>query len=91
MTHDDLFRIVIRHPKDYRDYGGEVDRETALDGDFGPDCSMGCRYYVPLHGKFQYDWGVCANPKSHRVGWLTFEHQGCVEFEPSNEDNQGGK
>jgi hypothetical protein len=27
------------------------------------------------------DWGVCVNPVSPRVGLLTFEHQGCPQFE----------
>lgn len=27
------------------------------------------------------DWGVYSNPKSPRAGLLTFEHQGCREFE----------
>jgi hypothetical protein len=31
------------------------------------------------------DWGVCVNPKSHRCGLLTFEHQGCPEFEYDEE------
>jgi hypothetical protein len=26
--------------------------------------------------------GLCANPEAARVGLLTFEHQGCPEFEP---------
>ena len=31
------------------------------------------------------DWGVCANVKSPRKGLLTFEHQGCKEFEEGKE------
>jgi len=27
------------------------------------------------------DWGVCVNPASPRAGLLTFEHQGCEQFE----------
>lgn len=32
-------------------------------------------------GPLGADWGVCSNPKSPRAGMLTFEHQGCREFE----------
>jgi hypothetical protein len=35
-----------------------------------------------LIGPASLDWGVCGNPRSHRAGLLTFEHQGCGEFEP---------
>jgi hypothetical protein len=41
---------------------------------------------VKLEGKLRYDWGVCRNPASPRVGLLTFEHQGCREFESGDED-----
>jgi hypothetical protein len=27
------------------------------------------------------DWGVCTNPRSHRCSLLTFEHQGCKNFQ----------
>jgi hypothetical protein len=36
---------------------------------------------VSLHPVPQNDWGVCGNPQSARSGLLTFEHQGCPEFE----------
>jgi hypothetical protein len=45
------------------------------------DCSGGCRWYHILAGRRGQDWGVCANPRSPRAGLLTFEHQGCREFE----------
>lgn len=32
-------------------------------------------------GGADYDWGVCTNPKSHRCGLLTWEHQGCFQFQ----------
>ena len=40
---------------------------------------------MPLEGDLRFDWDVCANPKSPRVGLLTFEHQGCMEFEEEDE------
>jgi hypothetical protein len=45
------------------------------------DCSSGCKWYHPMSGDASRDWGVCGNPASHRAGLLTFEHQGCPEFE----------
>jgi hypothetical protein len=75
-THEHLLTIVKRLPTDFGPYG-ERSRET----DWGPDCSCGCRHFLPLEGRLRYDWGVCANPTSPRVGLLTFEHQGCRQFE----------
>jgi hypothetical protein len=41
-----------------------------------------CRYFVPLaQAALSKDWGCCLNRKSPRAGLLTFEHQGCREFE----------
>jgi len=39
---------------------------------------------LPLQA-MPYDWGVCSNPRSPRCGLLTFEHQGCWEFEGAPE------
>ena len=41
--------------------------------------------FLPLEGKLGYDWGACVNPTSPRVGLLTFEHQGCRQFEDDEE------
>ncbi|MGH7577399.1 MAG: DUF3027 domain-containing protein, partial [Longimicrobiales bacterium] len=49
------------------------------------DCSSGCQFYLPLDGELGADWGVCTNPASHRAGKLTFEHQGCPQFEAADE------
>jgi hypothetical protein len=46
-----------------------------------PDCSCGCRHFLQLEWPLGADWGVCSNPESPRAGRLTFEHQGCREFE----------
>ena len=34
-----------------------------------------------LAGPLGADWGVCMNQRSPRAGLLTFEHQGCPQFE----------
>ena len=78
MSHHDALWAVCRHlPGDYLPYG------EALRA--GPDCSGGCKFYYTLADKdgetISYDWGVCSNPRSHRASLLTFEHQGCPEFE----------
>ncbi len=75
--HEGLFAVLKTLPSDFRPYG-ERERE-------GPDCSCGCRYFVPLEHGLRYDWGVCHNQRSPRSGLLTFEHQGCSEFEDRGE------
>jgi len=74
LSHDQLWQLCQRLPGDYEPYGTQ-NRET-----FG-DCSGGCKWYHTLSGGAGKDWGVCGNPKSHRAGLLTFEHQGCPKFE----------
>jgi hypothetical protein len=71
--HEHLHSICRRLPSDFQPYG---ERER-----HGPDCSVGCKYFLKLPGKLGLDWGVCANPASPRAGLLTFEHQGCEQFE----------
>ena len=69
-----MWKVLKVLPSDYADYGGEVvrwaDRDTAY-----PDCSGGCRHFLPLEGALGSDWGVCVNAKSPRSGLLTWEHQ----------------
>jgi hypothetical protein len=75
--HDKLWSACPHLQADYLPYG------QALRG--GPDCSGGCKFYYVLADRdeeeISMDWGICANPKSHRCGRLTFEHQGCPQFE----------
>ena len=78
--HDALHSILKKLPSDFEPYGNRS-RNT----DWGPDCSCGCRWFVKLEGSLRYDWGVCHNPQSPRSGLLTFEHQGCREFEEGDE------
>lgn len=73
-----LREVLWTSPRDYEPWG-VADREGGPQG-WGGDCSCGCRFYEPLEGILASDWGVCTNPKSHRCGLLTFEHQGCFEF-----------
>lgn len=90
-THDDLLRVVVRLPGDWAPWGRRDRHNRDADGRerFGNDCSMGCRWYAPLDGDLGGDWGVCANPASRRAGLLTFEHQGCDEFEYDEERDWG--
>lgn len=74
--HQHLLNIVKKLPSDFEPYG-----KRSRDEDWGPDCSCGCKYFLPLEGSLRFDWGVCMNPNSPRVGLLTFEHQGCKAFE----------
>ena len=78
---DPLFSICKRLPTDYKDYGGEILRWA--DGNDYPDCSCGCRWFLPLEGELGSDWGVCSKLDGPRAGLLTFEHQagrGCFEY-----------
>jgi hypothetical protein len=74
--HELLHTLCISLPTDFEPYG-QRSRET----DWGPDCSCGCLHFRELEGPLGADWGVCSNQKSPRAGMLTFEHQGCREFE----------
>lgn len=76
--HDILWTLCRKLPSDFKPYG-ERDRDTA---EPWQDCSCGCRHFVKLAGELGNDWGVCANTESPRAGLLTFEHQGCPQFEP---------
>jgi hypothetical protein len=75
--HDILWQACKILPGDYRTYG-EAERDSG-------DCSCGCVHYYLLESRdgqpLCLDWGACANPKSHRCGLLTFEHQGCLAYE----------
>lgn len=74
--HELLLELCTPLPTDFEPYGRRS-RET----DWGPDCSCGCLHFRELEGPLGADWGICSNPKSPRAGMLTFEHQGCREFE----------
>ncbi len=74
--HEHLHTICHHLPSDFEPYG-ERERE-------GPDCFCGCRHFLKLPGKLGMDWGVCIQSTSPRAGLLTFEHQGCEQFEAQN-------
>ncbi len=76
-SHEQLWQIVTQLPTDAEPWG----RVRDIIG----DCSGGCRWFLPLVA-MPFDWGVCANPASPRVGLLTFEHQGCPQFESGEGD-----
>lgn len=79
-THDALHGILRKLPSDFEPWG-----QRSRENDWGPDCSCGCRWFIRLRAGLNRDWGVCANPGSPRCGLLTFEHQGCGEFEASEQ------
>lgn len=72
--HELLLELCTPLPTDFEPWG-----RRSRDEDWGPDCSCGCLHFQSLEA--HSDWGVCSNPKSPRAGMLTFEHQGCREFE----------
>jgi hypothetical protein len=74
--HDALLEIVKKLPSDFQPWGAR-----SREDDYGGDCSSGCRWYVRLEPGLQPDWGICRNAASPRSGLLTFEHQGCRQFE----------
>jgi hypothetical protein len=91
-SHMDSLLVVLA--SDYADYGGAVKRWEDAEHAY-PDCSVGCRWYIPLEGLLGADWGVCAHAGTPRAGLLTFEHQagfGCFEAardaDPFGEDEE---
>ncbi len=78
--HCHLLAVVPQSAADYTSLGGGQ-AGMDLGAGCGRDCSSGCKWYLELAGELGRDWGICANPNSHRVGLLTFEHQGCANFE----------
>ncbi len=83
--HRRLLRLVKKLPQDFEPYGKQS-REV---DEYRCDCSCGCKFYRELDGDLGADWGVCTNPKSHRCGLLTFEHQGCLQFTVSRPGRSG--
>lgn len=81
--HERLHTVLRSLPTDFQPWG-----LRSPDEDSGPDCSSGCRWFVPLEGMLRYDWGVCCNPASPRAGILTYEHQGCREFGADEDDHE---
>ncbi len=81
--HNALWLAAKKLPEDYTPYGTN-ERWKDPDKPY-PDCSGGCKHFYKLATKNRselgFDWGVCACQKSHRCGLLTFEHQGCENFE----------
>ncbi len=80
LDHAHLWAVCVTRPTDFEPCGYRS-REMGA-----PDCSCGCRWFVPLAKPFWGDWGICANALSPRAGLLTFEHQGCPQFEETPEE-----
>jgi hypothetical protein len=88
MKHE-LNKVLKILPTDYTEYGGEVNRWEDPNRTY-PDCSNGCKFFVPLNGDLGNDWGVCSNPESPRAGLLTWEHQTGVDcFTPDDPNRYG--
>ena len=90
MTKDPKWEVLKRLPTDYRDYGGKIERWKLINHSY-PDCSSGCKWWVPLYDEANEtndcDWGVCTNPRSPRAGLLTWEHQAGFQcFESDNDE-----
>ena len=81
LSHEQLWQICRLKPSDYEPYGMHNRLTATRPPLIAGDCSGGCKWYHTLSGRASKDWGVCGNPASHRAGLLTFEHQGCPEFE----------
>ncbi len=80
-VHLQLWKACKQMPEDYEPYGSTTRWSHG-------DCSSGCKHFIPLK-QSDSDWGICMNPLSHRVGLLTFEHQGCLKYEPGQMDQMG--
>jgi hypothetical protein len=77
-AHERLKLCQINRASDFEPYGlRDRDRDEPW-----ADCSCGCRFFIPVNEEYApADWGVCSNPASPRAGLLTWEHQGCPQFE----------
>ena len=82
LTYEELWRVCQRKPGDYEPYGKRKRLKRLKGTVILGDCSGGCKWYHTLSGPASLDRGICGEPRSHRAGLLTFEHQGCPEFEP---------
>jgi hypothetical protein len=84
--HHERLWVACRELDGDYDPWGKVKRWADANASY-PDCSHGCKWFYVLANKrgehIGADWGVCSNPKSHRCGLLTFEHQGCQKCELS--------
>lgn len=47
-----------------------------------------CQYYIQLQGILATDWGVCSHSESPFDGKLMFEHDGCEQFSPVDEEDE---
>jgi hypothetical protein len=83
----ELFKVLRVLPTDYSSYGGKVERWADETVDY-PDCSRGCRFFVPLEKPLGYDWGVCSKLESPRAGLLTWEHQAGFECFEARENEE---
>jgi hypothetical protein len=78
--HEQLWQIAVKLPTDFEPCG---QRKRDVVG----NCSCSCRWFLPLVA-MPLDLGVCANPASPRVGPLTFEHQGCPQYEMDSREEE---
>jgi len=81
--HELFFAVVKMLPTDFEPYG-QRNRMNA-DGVIESDCSCNCKHFHVLQ-EMPLDWGVCTNHQSPRCGLLTFEHQGCPQYERNPND-----
>jgi hypothetical protein len=44
-----------------------------------------CRFYIPLTGEFEADYGACSNENSLFDRYVMFEHDGCEKHERVDE------
>lgn len=90
--HARLLKLVPKRPEDYEPWG-ENERWKDPSRAY-PDCSGGCKFARWLEDRpgisLGTDWCVCTNPKSHRCGLLTFEHQGCQAFKQEKDEERFG-
>jgi hypothetical protein len=81
--HKRLIDLMKKLPTDYQPWG-KIERWEDKNKVYG-DCSSGCKWARWLEDhkdeSLSLDWCVCTNSKSPRCGLLTFEHQGCLDYE----------
>jgi hypothetical protein len=78
--HELFWSAVKKLPSDFEPYGQRSRSELTPSMEMGMDCSCMCKHFHVLE-EMPLDWGACTNLKSPRCGLLTFEHQGCYQYE----------
>ena len=55
-------------------------RDPDYKDEWGRQQCFNCKFFVPLEGVFENDYGACSNEKSEFDKVVMFEHDGCSDY-----------